>query len=128
MEPAHATATRERFGVRLAIALTVLYVAAVVTSLIEGRPAELPGVALGSGLLLHIERATAVFGIVVAVLSVLTQATRGRLPTQLSTAGMAYEPTVVAHVTEDLQRQVDALEAEVDRLRGLVLDDERLAR
>ena len=70
---------------RLALLLAAIVALAVVVTLIEGTPTRLPGVALGSSVLLHVERVAALFAIAVAILSVLTQATRGRLPTQLST-------------------------------------------
>jgi hypothetical protein len=68
---------------RLAVALAALLFAGVVVSLIEGSPERLPGVALGSDVLLHVERAAAIFAILVALMSVLREAARGRLPTQL---------------------------------------------
>jgi hypothetical protein len=63
----------------------------------------------------------------VAVLSVLTQATRGRLPTQLSTAGLAYEADAAAAAqwaVEVLQAQVDDLQNGLDRLGAFVLGDQ----
>jgi hypothetical protein len=56
---------------RFAIGLTLLIITATVVSLVEGSPDRLPGVALGSPVLLHVERAAAVFAIVVAIVSVL---------------------------------------------------------
>jgi hypothetical protein len=44
---------------RLASVLVLLVAAALVVSLIEGAPERLPGVALGSEVLLHAERAVA---------------------------------------------------------------------
>ncbi|MGH2949769.1 MAG: hypothetical protein ACRDPC_26505 [Solirubrobacteraceae bacterium] len=116
-----------RPAVRLALPLAALLAAAPAVSLIEGAPDRLPGVALGSEVLLHVERAAAIFAIVVAILSVLAQAAQGRLPTQLSTAGLAYEADVTATVeraVQDLQGQVDDLQASLDRLGALVLGDE----
>ena len=78
-------------------------------------------------MLLHAERAAAIFAIVVAVLSVLAQATRGRLPTQVSTAGLAYEADAAADAkaaVEDLQAQVDDLQDGLDRLGTLVLGEQ----
>jgi len=69
----------------------VLLVAAICVSLIEGSPRALPGVALGSPVLLHAERVLALVGVVIAALSVLVQAARGRLPVELSTSGLRYE-------------------------------------
>ncbi len=115
-------------GRRLALLLAAIIVAAVLVTLVEGTPSRLPGVALGSTVLLHAERAGAMVAIVVALASMLTQAARGRLPTQLSTAGLAYEAEAAANTQaalEDLQRQIDCLQEGVDRLGSLVIDDER---
>lgn len=112
--------------VRLALPLVLLLVAALVISLLEGSPERLPGVALGSDVLLHVERAAASFAIAVAILSVLTQAARGRLPTQLSTAGLAYDADAAEaaeRAVEDLQGQVDRLQASLDRIGQVVLGD-----
>jgi hypothetical protein len=117
----------DRTGRRLALALVVLVGAALTVSVVDGAPDRLPGVALGSEVLLHAERAAAIFAIVVAVVSVLAQATRGRLPTQLSTAGLAYEADAAADAkaaVEDLQAQVDDLQDGLDRLGTLVLGEQ----
>ena len=79
--------TRRMLGAGVA----VLLVAAICVSLIEGSPRALPGVALGSPVLLHAERVLALVGVVIAALSVLVQAARGRLPVELSTSGLRYE-------------------------------------
>lgn len=103
-----------RFGVRLALPLVLLSVAALIVSLMKARPSRLPGVALGSAVLLHIERAAASFALVVAITSVLREAARGRLPTQLTTGGLAYETAATAATEEalqDLQGQVERVVA-----------------
>jgi hypothetical protein len=113
-------------GMRLALPLVLLLLTAFAGSLIEGAPAHLPGVALGSSVLLHVERAAALLAVVVAILSVPAQAARGRLPTQLSTAGLAYDADVteaVESAVEHLQVQVDSLHASLDRLIPLLGDD-----
>ena len=115
-------------GGRLALLLAAVITGAVIVTLVEGAPSRLPGVALGSPVLLHAERAGAIVAIVVALASILTQAARGRLPTQLSTAGLAYEAEAAANTQaalEDLQRQIDGLQEGVDQLGTLVLEDER---
>jgi hypothetical protein len=76
--------TRERL--RRALGTVGLAIVAVSVSLGEGTPLALPGVALGSPVLLHAERALALVAIVIAALSVLAQAARGRLPIELSTS------------------------------------------
>jgi hypothetical protein len=103
---------------RLTLLLLLLF-AALVVSVAQGAPEDLPGVALGSDALLHVERAAAFFAIVVAVLSVLAQSARGRLPTQFSTSGLAYEANAADDTwaaVKDLQAQVDDLQDVVDRL------------
>ncbi len=102
----------------------LLFAAALTVSLAEGAPDRLPGVALGSEVMLHVERGAAVFAIVVAILSVFSQSTRGRLPTQLSTAGLAYDAEAAADTkaaVEGLQAQVDDLQDVVDRLGARAL-------
>jgi hypothetical protein len=106
-------------GRRVALPLAAVIAAAVAVTLIEGAPARLPGVALGSTVLLHVERAAALFAISVAVISVLAQAARGRLPTQLSTSGIAYdaeETRATATALAELQHEVDRHQAALDGL------------
>jgi hypothetical protein len=96
----------------LSLSLVLAAALTTATTLAEGAPARLPGVALGSPVLLHAERAAALFGILVALLSVLAQARRGRLPTQLSTGGLGYEGTGEAKATS----AVDYVQSQLDRL------------
>ena len=103
----------------LGAGVAALAAGAVVVSVLEGTPRELPAVALGSAVLLHAERALALFGVVVASLSVLVQAARGRLPVELSTSGLRYEAEAAedaATAVADLQEQLDDLEATVAAL------------
>jgi hypothetical protein len=51
--------------------VAVLLVAAICVSVLERTPGALPGVALGSPVLLHAERVLALVGVVIAALSVL---------------------------------------------------------
>ncbi|MDQ3721743.1 MAG: hypothetical protein M3376_01450 [Actinomycetota bacterium] len=92
---------------------------AIVVSAVEGVPHPVPGIALGSQVLLHAERALALLGIVIAAQSVLIQAARGRLPVELSTSGLRYEAEAAddaaAAVTE-LQEQLDDLQETVAAL------------
>ena len=103
----------------LAVAVVGALVACVAITLVEGRPRHLPGVALGSPVLLHAERALALSAVVVAIASIGVQAARGRLPIELSTSGLRYEAEAAdraaAAVTE-LQDQYDDLLAVVDAL------------
>ena len=98
----------------------------VTVSVIEGTPRQLPGVALGSAVLLHAERALALLAVTVAALSILVQAARGRLPIELSTSGLRYEAEAAddaAAAVVDLQEQLDDLgrlvEALAERLDAL---------
>jgi hypothetical protein len=113
-------------SVRLAGPLGVLALAALVISLVEGAPEALPGVALGSSVLLHAERAAALFAIVVATVTVLVQASRGRLPSQLSTAGLVYDAETTAQVSvavAGLQEQVEELQRTVDAIVQELADE-----
>jgi hypothetical protein len=134
-EPRHAGGQRrlavlmaDRGAVRLALTLALLLAAALMASLIEGAPERFP-VALGSDVLLHVERAAALFAIVVAIASVLREAGRGRLPTQLTTAGLAYEADVAAaEAAERLQNQLDEPRGQVETLADLTLGGEEPRR
>jgi hypothetical protein len=94
--------------------ITGLCVLAVVVSLLEGTPSRLPGVAMESALLLHLERAGAILAVVVVILSVAAQAARGRLPVELSTSGFRYAP----EPAEDLRGALDKVQYECDELRN----------
>jgi hypothetical protein len=106
----------------LALSLIAILTAALAASLLEGTPARLPGVALGSALLVHLERTVAVLAISVAVLSVLAQAARGHLPTQLTTAGLVYEAGATAAAVAQLQDQVGRLRRDVESLGDMTLE------
>lgn len=100
-------------------AAVVLAAGALCVSLVEGAPDRLPGVALGSAVLLHAERALALVAVVVAAVSVLARAARGRLPVELSTSGLRYEADAAddtATAVAQLQDQFDDLLAIVDAL------------
>jgi hypothetical protein len=87
----------------------------------RARPHD-PGIALGSEVLLYGERAAAFFALTVAVLSVLAQAVRGRLPTQLTTSGLGYEAeAAAADAVSGLQDQVRELERALAALSDVVL-------
>ena len=103
----------------LGVSVAVLVAAAVCVSVVEGTPRALPGVALGSPVLLHAERVLALVVIAIAAISVLVQAARGRLPVELSTTGLRYEAEAAddaAAAVAQLQDQVDDLVATVDAL------------
>jgi hypothetical protein len=103
----------------LAAAAAAVLLACIATSLIEGRPRQLPGVALGSAVLLHAERSLAPVAVTVAALSIVGHAARGRLPIELSTSGLRYEAEAAddaAAAMAQLQAQLDDLVAIVDAL------------
>ena len=103
----------------MTVAVVGALVACVTVTVVEGHPRHLPGVALGSPVLLHAERALALSAVVVAMVSIGVQAARGRLPIELSTSGLRYEAEAAdraaAAVTE-LQEQYYDLLAVVDAL------------
>lgn len=112
----------------LTLLLALVIAAAIVISLVEGAPRRLPSVALGSTVLLHVERAAALFAVALAVVSVFAQASRGRLPTQLSTTGLGYPADAEAAdeakaAIETLQGQLDELQQQVTELVDLTLVD-----
>jgi hypothetical protein len=77
--------------------------------------------------LLHLERAAALFAIVVGISSVLREAARGRLPTQLSTSGLGYgADDAAAEIYERARRDIDDLYERVLKLERIDLgSDER---
>lgn len=92
---------------------------ALAASLIEGVPPRLPGIALGSMVLLHAERTLAALAIVVAVATLLVRAAQGRLPVEVSTTGLRYEATAserFAEAFQHLEGQVAKLELELGKL------------
>ena len=104
-----------RYLAPLAVALAV----AVLVTLLEGTPRALPAVALGSEVLLHALRASALFAIAFVLATVLSRASAGRLPTELSTSGIGYTAEETRKTTEtlaELQEQVDDHQATIDRL------------
>lgn len=74
-----------------AVVVLVLLGVCTVVSLAAGKGARLPAVALGSELLLDLERAIALFAGALLLLVVLTEAWRGNLPTEISGRGVKYE-------------------------------------
>jgi hypothetical protein len=96
---------------------TLAVTACVAVTVIEGSPRHLPGVALGSPVLLHGERALALLAVTVAAVSILVQGGRGRLPIELSTSGLRYEADAAdeaAAAVAGLQEQFDELVVIVD--------------
>jgi hypothetical protein len=113
-------------GRALAINAAAIFLAGIAITVVEGTPSQLPGVALGSPVLLHAERTLALVVTAVATLSVVVRAARGRLPIELSTTGLRYESdtaedvaTAVADQQEQLDDLTDALAALAERLDTL---------
>ncbi|HEX6389601.1 MAG TPA: hypothetical protein VFZ89_09145 [Solirubrobacteraceae bacterium] len=85
------------------------------TSLVEGRPAQLPGVALGSAVLLHAERTLALVAVTLACMTLLARAAEGRLPIEVSTSGLKYEAMATGEVAESVARlQTDLADVEAE--------------
>jgi hypothetical protein len=85
---------------------------AVALSVTAAAPDQLPGIALGSPALLHLERALLVGGIVGAALMFLVRGWAGYYPSKLSTTGAEY-PSLLAleQATESNRETVEALVA-----------------
>jgi hypothetical protein len=82
-------------------------------------PAELPAIAMGSELLLYLERFLAVFLVLLFVLVFLYRGLwRGELPKAISERGAEWQD-VVGH-TDTLEEQLDALKARLDSLERTV--------
>ena len=70
-------------------------------SLLGGTPAELPGIAMGSAAVLHVERAGALFAVGLFVVVVLARAWSGELPTEVSGRGVQYTPATTTEAIRD---------------------------
>lgn len=108
----------------LATAVLAALAVWVTVTLVEGRPRHLPGVALASPVLLHAERALALFAVTVAMLSMGVQAARGRLPIELSSSGLRDEveaaeraAAAVAELQEQYNRRRQSATAASSRRR-----------
>lgn len=104
--------------------------AAMAASAATGVPGgPLPGVALGSGPLLMVERAIAFFAAWMMCLVVVVQALRGRLPVEISGRGVRYAPASTVEATKDeTEDAVQHLTSAIDRLRCELLAAERPRR
>ena len=68
----------------------ILAVALALAASFETGADDMPGVALGSPLVLYVERAAALFGVLLLVFTIVVYAWRGVLPTQISSRGVGY--------------------------------------
>jgi hypothetical protein len=98
-------------AVVLVAGLTVLLVLAVSAS--GGTPKTLPGIALGSPALLHIERALLVGASIAGCFIFLIRGWAGYFPSKLSTGGAEYPHRPVDEVVES----GDAIYDEIDGLK-----------
>ncbi len=115
---APALSSRARLRLRRVLGTVALALAAISVSLMEGAPRALPGIALGSAVLLHAERALALVAIVIAALSVLARAANG-CRSNWSTSGLRYEAEAADHAAvtaAELQAQFGDLVVIVDAL------------
>jgi hypothetical protein len=114
---------RPSSAVWLALPLVAVLAGAAAITLAEGPPRPLPGVSMGSVMVLHVERVVALFALAVGVISVLREARRGRLPTQLSTGGLAYESEMSSQrlrFEAEIEHRVDAMQEQVVALVNVV--------
>lgn len=124
-------------GRLLAGTVTVTIAAAAVSTLAAGEPKKLPGAALGSATVLHLERIALVVGLVLLLLIFLDRALMGELPVELSTTGARYADVARTSeaALEKLRRRVDQQDTlliqefgprleDLERLLGLDPEDE----
>ena len=120
-------AVSERHAVRTgALAVTA---AALVLPIFMAVPRKLPATAMGSALLLYLERGLAVFAILLFLLVFLYRSlAHGELPKAISGRGAEWSDlaTETTTVTDSLQKQVNALRAELEGLKEEVRTGGRL--
>jgi hypothetical protein len=106
----------------LRTAITLGAAGAVAVTVFAGTPEQLPDIALGSTVLLHLERVVAMLGSYAFVLVMVTRGWGGELPAELSTQGLKY-PATNGTPSEALQQLVavsSEIRAEVTELRRRV--------
>ena len=92
--------------------------AAIAVTCLAGTPSPLPATALGSVILLHVERTVALLGGYRVLLMVITRAWSGQLPNAVSTQGLHHQD--VPELADTALREVDRIRAEVATLRKRV--------
>jgi hypothetical protein len=112
---------------RRAVLLAVLMlgvVASVAASLQAGVPKKLPGAALGSEVLLHAGRVTALFVAFLLIVTVLWRGSEGHLPSELSGKGVKYEEVKELHerTLDELATAVEALGEQMAEATTAVAD------
>jgi hypothetical protein len=93
--------------------VAALLVAAVGVSAVLGARHPYPGIALGSGLVLVLERAALLWVGALAALVVLGQAWRGRLPTSIGSQGLGYDAESVGRELDEGRGGIEFLQAKV---------------
>jgi hypothetical protein len=88
----------------------VVFLAVLVLSVASGRPASLPGTALGSVWLLHVERASIALGAVGTVWLVGWRALHGHFPIRFGNIEYAAEVAASADAAKALLMRVKTLE------------------
>jgi hypothetical protein len=100
------------------LASGVVAALSLVLPLLMRVPESLPSTAMGSALLLYLERVLAVFGIFLFLLVFLYRSlVHGELPKAISGRGAEWSDLSMS--SKELQTQVDDLDAVVERLREL---------
>lgn len=108
----------------MAAALVIIgLVGAALASVATGSPpGALPGVALGSGLLLLVERTVAFFAAWMIFVVVVAQALGGRLPTEISGRGVRYADVQAADETRSsAEEAVRRHDLEIKQLRETLM-------
>ena len=116
-----------RSPVRFAIAALVVAGLTICVALgffvIDDPPGRLPGVALGSELVLAVERAMALFAAWMLVVIVVARAISGELPSEISGRGVRYADAVATkYGLSDARSAIDDLVEEIDAMRRLVFE------
>ncbi len=108
----------DRSHIRGAFVSASAVTAAALSSLVMGTPSSMPEIALGSPLLLHVERAAGVLALLGMTLVITWRATRGQLPVRF--ANVEYESALAEEhdgQIANLDQRVTVLEIAA-RLRG----------
>lgn len=113
----------------LGLTTATVVVAAFAASLTSGTPDDLPGIALGSSWLLHVQRAAAATTAYLLLMVVLARSWAGDLPHELGTGGMRYSVREVKRETHAVfgatARAIDELEQRVMTVEDRLSDDGR---
>ncbi len=114
----------------IVVATAVLAAVTFVSSVSGDGPTALPGIALGSHLLLHVERALAVGAMAAVTLIFLMRGWEGYFPLRLSTSGAEYMTRSAASDTVRNEDEMGAILARMERdgaaLAGSLREDIRV--